>query len=106
MKPSPSSTAVTWGSTRAGCCRPTRYKYVYNTNDIDELYDHAKDPHELRNLAGDPAHDQVLADMRHCMIEWMKRTEDDLYNEWTVYWLTGDRELAGWAPGRSNKMME
>jgi arylsulfatase A-like enzyme len=32
-----------------------RYSYVYHSNDIDELYDHSTDPHQLDNRAADPA---------------------------------------------------
>jgi hypothetical protein len=36
------------------------------------------------------------------MVDWMAKTKDHLYNEWVVYWLTGDRSQALEAPGRSN----
>jgi len=39
------------------------YKYIFNGFDEDELYDLNRDPHELNNLTGDPAHAEVLKDM-------------------------------------------
>jgi arylsulfatase A-like enzyme len=80
--------------------RDDRYSYVYHTNDIDELYDHESDPHQLKNLAGEPAAGEVLWALRRRMVDWMARTDDHLYNEWTVLWLTDDPELAAQAPGR------
>ena len=77
-----------------------RYSYVYHTNDIDELYDHATDPGELRNLAETPEAAAVLQRMRRRMVEWMRNTDDHLFNEWTVDWLTKDKALAAEAPGR------
>jgi arylsulfatase A-like enzyme len=79
-----------------------RYKYVFHVNDIDELYDHENDPYELRNVAGDPAYAPALQELRHKLLEWMAGTQDHLYNEWVVYWLTGDMRLASQAPGRMN----
>jgi choline-sulfatase len=79
-----------------------RWKYVFHTNDIDELYDHENDPHELTNLAENPNYSDTLKDVRNKMVEWMARTEDHLYNEWIVYWLTDDLERAAKAPGRMN----
>ena len=79
-----------------------RYKYVFDTNDIDELYDHQEDPGELRNLAEDPSHAHILQEMRDRLVQQMKRTDDTLYNEWVVYWLTGDVARAVSAPGRTN----
>jgi len=40
-----------------------RYKYVFNGFDEDELYDLAKDPHEMRNLAADPSYEPVKREM-------------------------------------------
>ncbi len=39
------------------------YKYVYNGFDCDELYDLRNDPHEMRNLASDPAYETVKQEM-------------------------------------------
>ncbi len=35
--------------------RNERFKYVWNPQDRDELYDLANDPYEMENLAGQPA---------------------------------------------------
>jgi arylsulfatase A-like enzyme len=78
-----------------------RYKYIFHTNDIDELYDHENDPFELKNVADDASYASDLRDLKHRMVEWMAKTKDHLYNEWIVYWLTGDVQLAAKAPGRT-----
>lgn len=79
-----------------------RYKYIFHTSDIDELYDHQNDPFEIHNVVEDPAYADDLKVLKRRMVDWMARTKDHLYNEWIVYWLTGDRELALQAPGRTN----
>ena len=45
--------------------RDRRWSYIYHTNDIDELYDHDNDPHQLKNLAteADAANVEVLASL-------------------------------------------
>lgn len=42
----------------------------------EELYDLHADPHEMRNLAGDPAHAAALAKHRAALDEWIARTDD------------------------------
>src|SRR5690606_21569044 len=49
---------------------------VTGERDLDELYDLASDPHELTNLAADPAHAGTVADMRSQLLEWAVTTED------------------------------
>jgi hypothetical protein len=46
------------------------------TRPREELYDLQNDPHELRNLAADPAHATALAKHRTALDDWIKRTDD------------------------------
>jgi arylsulfatase A-like enzyme len=82
-----------------------RFKYVFHVNDIDELYDHDHDPHELNNVANDPAYAEDIKVLRRQMVAWLARTKDHLYNEWIVYWLTDDMEVAAQSPGRMSTPM-
>jgi arylsulfatase A-like enzyme len=58
--------------------RYQHFKYVFNCGDIDELYDLAADPHELVNLAPDPAHSDLLRTMRLRLDRWMGEMGDGL----------------------------
>jgi N-sulfoglucosamine sulfohydrolase len=42
----------------------------------EELYDVATDPHEMHDLAGDPAHAQTLAQLRSVLDQWQQSTHD------------------------------
>jgi N-sulfoglucosamine sulfohydrolase len=42
----------------------------------EELYDLSKDPHELRNMANDPAYRDVMQSMRADMKKFQTRTHD------------------------------
>lgn len=53
-----------------------KWKYVFNSFDFDELYDRENDPHEMRNLASDPAHAGVIRRMVRKMWEFAKETKD------------------------------
>jgi N-acetylglucosamine-6-sulfatase len=46
--------------------RTNRYKYIRyeDLDDMDELYDLASDPYELRNVIDDPRYGAVLSDMQ------------------------------------------
>jgi arylsulfatase A-like enzyme len=45
---------------------------------FEQLYDLAFDPNEAANLAGDPAHEATLRELRACLEEWMHETRDPL----------------------------
>jgi arylsulfatase A-like enzyme len=51
-------------------------KILAETRPREELYDLAKDPFELRNLATEPACKQVLVEHRKQLEAWMQRTDD------------------------------
>jgi hypothetical protein len=46
--------------------------------DREQLYDLVLDPAEGRNLAGDPDHEQVLAELSGRLTDWMRETDDPL----------------------------
>ena len=54
-----------------------RYKYVWNENDIDELYDLEQDPYELRNLIASKDHGTILIDLRGRMLHWLEQTSGE-----------------------------
>jgi arylsulfatase A-like enzyme len=57
--------------------RTREWKYVHDPmGDLDELYDLVRDPWELENVIGDPAHGDVVAEMRLRLLDWSLRTED------------------------------
>ncbi len=43
---------------------------------MEELYDLEKDPHELKNVAADPAYAEVLKDLRERLKAWQAKTRD------------------------------
>ena len=43
---------------------------------VEELYDTVADPHELHNLADNPAFDRVLHGMREAHLQWVRDTKD------------------------------
>jgi N-sulfoglucosamine sulfohydrolase len=51
-------------------------RYFRPTKPVELLYDTAADPHQIRNLAGDPQHQAVLERMRAESVAWMRRTHD------------------------------
>jgi arylsulfatase A-like enzyme len=57
--------------------RSERWKYCITPGDVDELYDLEADPHELKNLAADPRHSDVVREHRQRLLEWLIETEDE-----------------------------
>lgn len=58
--------------------RTRRWKYIYNSTDVDELYDLQRDPYELTNRATDPTCTDVLADLRHRLVDELTAWGDPL----------------------------
>jgi len=46
------------------------------TKPLEELYDCDADPHNIRNLAGDPKYEAVLREHRSAHIDWLHKTRD------------------------------
>jgi arylsulfatase A-like enzyme len=60
----------------AGALNPVQMQWFAATKPAEELYDTPADPHEVRNLAADPAHAATLATMRSRLEAWMRDTGD------------------------------
>src|SRR5690606_2342912 len=54
----------------AGKLKGAEKLYFRETKPVEELYDTAADPHEIRNLAEDPQHQQTLARLRKVLEDW------------------------------------
>ena len=50
-------------------------KYTYRTNDLAELYDLAKDPDEMQNLAADPGHRSTAEELKNQLFAWYRPPE-------------------------------
>jgi len=51
-------------------------QYFEETKPVEELYDTATDPHEVKNLADDPKYKDVLRRMRVIHAKWVRETKD------------------------------
>lgn len=49
----------------------------YHQRPAEELFDTQADPHELKNLASDPKHKELLARLRGRVREWMRSQQDE-----------------------------
>lgn len=61
---------------KAGKLDEAQKLILQETRPVEELYDLRADPHEIRNLAMDPQHQTVLAEMRQRLEHWMEATND------------------------------
>ncbi len=60
----------------AGEMNETQSLFFGDRKPAEELYDLAKDPHEINNLAGDPKYATVLKQHQQLLANWMKETDD------------------------------
>jgi arylsulfatase A-like enzyme len=74
--------------------RTDRWKYVWNTTDVDELYDLHNDPDELTNRIYETAHAEVLRELRERLYTVLLAEGDGLVrNEWLRGQLLFGRKL-------------
>lgn len=59
--------------------RKGNWKYVFNSGDIDELYDLTADPGELTNLID--IHEEKKAELQRDLEQWMEENQDNLIFE-------------------------
>lgn len=52
------------------------FEHAYGQRPREELYDLNKDPHQMHNVASDPAYQQTLADLREKLMNELRRTND------------------------------
>lgn len=58
-----------------------KYKYIWNRNDLAELYNLEEDPKELNNLSGQTHHEETEKFLKSELLKWMKETEDSLVDD-------------------------
>ncbi len=74
--------------------RTRRWKYVWNTTDVDELYDMENDPDEIKNLIGHKEHVEVVADLRKRLYHTLMEEGDEFVkNPWMSAQLLENRKL-------------
>lgn len=61
---------------KQGKLTPDQARFMAQIRPEEELYDLENDPHELRNLAGDPKFGGVLSNLRGKLDQWTKQTAD------------------------------
>lgn len=75
--------------------RGTRWKYIWNMTDIDELYDLQADPNELNNVIGETRNEGVIAELRLKLYEELKLHQDPFLKfDWMKRQLTEGRKVA------------
>jgi arylsulfatase A-like enzyme len=56
--------------------RTAEWTYVRRLYEPDELYARVDDPREVQNLAGDPVHAPVVAELSGRLLDWLQETSD------------------------------
>lgn len=65
-----------WRLAAADALPPAAARLVASPRGAEELYDLRSDPHEIANLAADPAYNETLERLRQAMDQWIARTGD------------------------------
>ena len=58
------------------------FKYIYNENDMDELYNLNDDPYELENLIYNEEYTEILDDLKARLAKLRKETGDNISLAW------------------------
>jgi arylsulfatase A-like enzyme len=74
-----------------------KWRFVYNGFDYDELYDLETDPGQVKNLASDPAYEEVKKEMYTRIWEFGLDHEEPLINDYIM------TALADYGPGLALK---
>jgi uncharacterized sulfatase len=59
-----------------GKLTPEQELFMASVRPDEELYDLKSDPYEVKNLAGDPEHQEKLKELRGILDKWIKETSD------------------------------
>ncbi len=62
----------------AGTLGPEQWQLTARTKPREEVYDCVNDPHNIRNIAGDPKHRAKLKELSAALDGWLKLTSDPL----------------------------
>ncbi|HUS80963.1 MAG TPA: sulfatase-like hydrolase/transferase [Armatimonadota bacterium] len=73
-----------WVHGKAVMIRNHTWKYVRRLYDTDELYHLPSDPGEVRNLIGDPALSEIVAELVDAMATWFIETGDQVPRRWDL----------------------
>lgn len=74
--------------------RNKQWKYIWNTTDVDELYDLVEDPSELVNRIYDDGNSLIVKELREALYWQLNHDQDGLVdNEWMRLQLLGGRKL-------------
>lgn len=74
--------------------RNNKWKYIWNTTDIDELYDMENDPNELINLIHNEEYFETISDLRKKLYEELVSVKDGLVSSpWLRDQLLQNRKL-------------
>ena len=68
-----------WYGVRA--VRTPDFKYCFNPNSIDELYDLKNDPEEIKNLIDLPEYKNVQSDLEKRLLTHLKSVDDPIYRK-------------------------
>lgn len=52
------------------------YEHAYGKRPREELFDLQKDPHQMHNVASDPAYERVLSELRQRLMDELKSSDD------------------------------